>query len=102
MGSGSPSPASERTTVRRRANRGVYDRATIAAILDEALVCHVGFVVEGQPYVIPTIHARDDDRLLIHGAAASRMLGAAAEGLPRGVTVTLVAGLVLARAACHH
>jgi uncharacterized protein len=102
MESSTARPASERTTVRRRANRGVYDRAMIEAILDEALLCHVGFVVEAQPYVIPTIHARDGARILIHGAASSRMLGAAAGGTPLCVTVTLVDGLVLARSAFHH
>jgi nitroimidazol reductase NimA-like FMN-containing flavoprotein (pyridoxamine 5'-phosphate oxidase superfamily) len=96
------SPASERTTVRRRAQRGVYDRTTIAAILDEALICHVGFVVEGQPYVIPTIHARVDDRLMLHGAVSNRMLTAASGGIPLCVTATLVDGLVLARSALHH
>ena len=95
-------PASERTTVRRRANRGVYDRAAIDAILDEALICHVGFVADGRPYVIPTIHARVGDRLLLHGAAASRMLTAASGGVPLCVTVTLLDGLVLARSAFHH
>lgn len=102
MESGDALPVSERTTVRRRANRGVYDRATIEAILDEALICHVGFVVQGQPYVLPTIHARDGARLLIHGAVASRMLGAAADGIPLCVTVTLLDGFVLARSAFHH
>ncbi len=92
----------ERTRVRRRAQRGHYDRATINAILDEALICHVGFVSDSQPYVIPTIHARDGARLLLHGAAASRMLGAAAQGIPLCVTVTLLDGLVLARSAFHH
>jgi nitroimidazol reductase NimA-like FMN-containing flavoprotein (pyridoxamine 5'-phosphate oxidase superfamily) len=82
--------------------RGVYDGAVIEAILDEALICHVGFVVEGQPYVIPTIHARVDDRLVLHGAAASRMLTAASGGIPLCVTATLLDGLVLARSAFHH
>jgi uncharacterized protein len=95
-------PATERVTVRRRSMRGVYDRAVIEAILDEALICHVGFVVEGQPYVIPTIHASVGDRLLLHGAAASRMLTAASDGIPLCVTVTLLDGLVLARSAFHH
>jgi len=94
--------ASERTKVRRRAERGRYDRATVNAILDEALICHVGFVSDSQPFVIPTIHARDGARLLLHGAAASRMLGAAAQGIPLCVTVTLLDGLVLARSAFHH
>src|SRR5208283_463394 len=79
-----------------------YDRAVIDAVLDEALICHVGFVVAGQPYVIPTIHARVGERLLVHGAAASRMLTAASGGFPLCVTVTLVDGLVLARSAFHH
>jgi len=91
-----------RTTVRRLPQRGVYDRAAVFAILDEALVCHVGFVRDGQPFVIPTIFARVEDRLYLHGSAASRMLGALAEGADVCVTVTLVDGLVLARSAFHH
>jgi nitroimidazol reductase NimA-like FMN-containing flavoprotein (pyridoxamine 5'-phosphate oxidase superfamily) len=91
-----------RSTVRRLPDRARYDRETIAAILDEGLVCHVGFVRDGQPYVIPTTYARVDDRLLIHGSAASRMLGSLAEGLPVCVTVTLLDGLVLARSGFHH
>jgi nitroimidazol reductase NimA-like FMN-containing flavoprotein (pyridoxamine 5'-phosphate oxidase superfamily) len=95
-------PPSERTTVRRRASRGVYDRAVINAILDEALICHVGFAIDSQPYVLPTIHARDGERLLLHGAAANRMLNAGAEGVPLCVTVTLLDGIVLARSVFHH
>jgi nitroimidazol reductase NimA-like FMN-containing flavoprotein (pyridoxamine 5'-phosphate oxidase superfamily) len=95
-------PASERITVRRRANRGVYDREAIAAILDEALICHVGFVDDGQPFVLPTIHARLGDRLILHGAAANRMLTAATGGIPLCVTATLLDGIVLARSAFHH
>jgi nitroimidazol reductase NimA-like FMN-containing flavoprotein (pyridoxamine 5'-phosphate oxidase superfamily) len=91
-----------RTTVKRRAQRGVYDRATVEAILDEGLVCHVGFVVEGQPYVLPTIYARVGDRLYLHGSAASRMLRTLADGVETCVTVTLIDGLVLARSAFHH
>jgi uncharacterized protein len=91
-----------RTTVHRLPKRGVYDRAAVAAILDEALVCHVGFAAEGQPFVIPTIFARVEDRLYLHGSAASRMLQALAEGIDVCVTVTLVDGLVLARSAFHH
>jgi uncharacterized protein len=108
MGAAGPStrtgghPASERTTVRRRPQRGVYSRATLEAILDEALICHVGFVIAGQPYVLPTIHARCGDQLLLHGAAANRMLTAARDGIPLCVTVTLLDGLVLARSAFHH
>ncbi len=102
MSSEKAGPASERTTVRRRAQRGVYDRDTINAILDEALICHVGFVLDSQPYVIPTIHARVGDRLFLHGAATNRMLTAARGGIPLCVTVTLLDGLVLARSAFHH
>jgi len=90
------------TTVRRLPQRAVYDRAAVFAILDEALVCHVGFARDGQPFVIPTIFARVEDRLYLHGSAASRMLGALGEGGDICVTVTLVDGLVLARSAFHH
>src|SRR6266850_911810 len=92
----------ERTTLRRRPTRGSYDHATVAAILDEALYCHVGFTVDGQPYVIPTIHARVGEHLYIHGASASRMLRTLKEGVPMCVTVTILDGLVLARSAFHH
>ena len=95
-------PPSERVRVRRLPQRGVYDRAVVHAILDEALVCHVGFVVDGQPYVIPTIHARVGEVLYVHGSAASRMLRTLREGVPVSVTVTLLDGLVLARSAFHH
>jgi nitroimidazol reductase NimA-like FMN-containing flavoprotein (pyridoxamine 5'-phosphate oxidase superfamily) len=91
-----------RTTVRRLPNRGLYDRETIAAILDEGLVCHVGFVAEGQPFVIPTIYARDGERIYVHGSAVSRMLRTLAGGVPVCVTVTIVDGLVLARSAFNH
>jgi uncharacterized protein len=91
-----------RTTVRRLPKRGHYDRETIAAILDEGLICHVGFVAEGQPYVIPTIYARQGDRLILHGSAVSRMLRTLAGGVPVCVTVTLVDGLVLARSVFNH
>lgn len=92
----------ERTTVKRIPKRGAYDRETIDAILDEAFICHVGFVVDGQPYVIPTGYARDGDRIYIHGSAASRMLRELAGGVDVCVTVTIVDGLVLARSAFHH
>jgi len=95
-------PASERTTIRRLPKRAAYDRVTIDAILDEALHCHLGFAVDGQPYVIPTIHARVADRLYVHGSAASRMLRRLAGAVPACLTVTLVDGLVLARSAFHH
>lgn len=92
----------ERTSVRRRPERGVYDFAAIAAILDEGLVCHVGFAIGAQPYVIPTIYGRVGDKLYIHGSAASRMLRALLDGASVCVTVTLLDGLVLARSAFHH
>lgn len=95
-----------RTTVRRLAARGVYDREAIYAILDEALICHVGFAVPSengvQPVVIPTIHTRVGDTLYFHGSAASRMLRSLKNGLDACVTVTLLDGLVLARSAFHH
>jgi nitroimidazol reductase NimA-like FMN-containing flavoprotein (pyridoxamine 5'-phosphate oxidase superfamily) len=91
-----------RTTLRRLPQRGVYDRDVIHAILDEALVCHVAFVDEGQPYVIPTVHVRIGSRLYVHGSQGSRMLRCLREGAPACVTVTLLDGLVLARSAFHH
>lgn len=91
-----------RTTVRRLPKRAEYDRNTINAILDEAFVCHVGFVADGQPVVIPTAFGRVDESLYLHGSAASRMLKTLAEGVDVCVTVTLVDGLVLARSAFHH
>ncbi|MGE0684306.1 MAG: pyridoxamine 5'-phosphate oxidase family protein [Candidatus Binatia bacterium] len=95
----SPTP---RTTLHRRPNRAAYDRATVEAILDEGLYCHAGFTVDGQPYVIPTIHARVKDRLYIHGSSASRMLRSLKEGAPMCITVTILDGLILARSAFHH
>ena len=92
----------DRTAVRRLPERGRYDRAQADAILDEALTCHLGFVVDGQPFVIPTIHARVGATLYVHGSAASRMLRAAKAGPPICVNVTLVDGLVMARSAFHH
>lgn len=92
----------KRTRLKRLPKRGHFERAVINEILDEAIVCHVGFVVEGQPYVIPTGFARVDDDLYIHGSAASRMLRSLAEGIEVCVTVTLLDGLVLARSAFHH
>jgi hypothetical protein len=93
---------SARTTVRRLPERGVYERAAIDAILDEGLICHVGFSAEGQSYVIPCVYARVGDRLYLHGSSASRMLRALAAGAPACATVTLLDGLVLARSAFHH
>ena len=91
-----------RTTVRRLPTRGVYDAETIAAILDEGFVCHVGFMAEGQPFVIPTIYGRRGSRLYLHGSAVSRLLKTLAGGVPVCVTVTLVDGLVLARSVFNH
>jgi hypothetical protein len=93
---------SPRTTVRRMPKRGAYDRATIESILDEGLVCHLGFVVEGQPYVLPTIYARLGGEIFVHGSAASRMVRALGDGIAMCLTVTLLDGLVLARSAFHH
>ena len=90
-------PPTERTRVVRESHRGTYDRGTIDNILDEGFVCHVGFSVDGQPYVIPTLFARIGDAIYFHGSAASRMLRGAAAGVPVCVTVTLTDGLVLAR-----
>lgn len=95
-------PASERTRVVREAHRAVYDREVIYRILDEAFVCHIGFAVEGQPFVIPTMFARVGDHLYIHGSAASRMLRSLTAGTPLCVTVTLLDGLVLARSVFNH
>lgn len=95
-------PPSDRTRVRRLPGRGAWDRATIDVILDEALVCHLGFVDEGQPFVIPTIHARSGDVVWLHGSSASRAMRCAGDGRPICVTVTLQDGLVLARSAFHH
>jgi nitroimidazol reductase NimA-like FMN-containing flavoprotein (pyridoxamine 5'-phosphate oxidase superfamily) len=91
-----------RTTVKRLAKRGAYDRATVDAIVDEALLCHVGFLVDGAPVVIPTIHWREGDQLYFHGSAASRMLRSLKSGVDVCVTITLLDGLVLARSAFHH
>jgi len=92
----------ERTQVKRLPKRGKYDAETVYKILDEAFVCHVGFVVDGQPYVIPTNFGRVGDTVYLHGSAASRMLRTLSGGIPVCVTVTLVDGLVLARSAFHH
>ncbi len=91
-----------RSTVRRLPERGRYDRDTIDAILDEGLVCHVGLVDEGQPFVIPAVYARLGDRVVVHGSAASRLINVLASGAPACLTVTLLDGLVLARSGFHH
>lgn len=95
-------PKTERTTLKRLPKRGAYDRNSIYGILDEGLICHVGFAVDGRPFVIPTGYARIEDRLFIHGSQASRMLRTLANGLDVCITVTLLDGLVLARSAFHH
>jgi nitroimidazol reductase NimA-like FMN-containing flavoprotein (pyridoxamine 5'-phosphate oxidase superfamily) len=95
-------PLTDRTKLKRLPKRGHFDRETVYAILDEGFICHVGFVVDGHPFVIPTGYARDGDKLYIHGSQASRMLRTLADGLDACVTVTLVDGLVLARSAFHH
>jgi nitroimidazol reductase NimA-like FMN-containing flavoprotein (pyridoxamine 5'-phosphate oxidase superfamily) len=95
-------PATTRTEVRRLPTRGAYDAHTIHAILDEGLICHVGFVHEGSPFVIPTGHARVGDHLLIHGSSASRMIRALSLEVEACITVTLIDGLVLARSAFNH
>jgi nitroimidazol reductase NimA-like FMN-containing flavoprotein (pyridoxamine 5'-phosphate oxidase superfamily) len=92
----------DRTQVKRLPKRGHYDRETVYRILDAGFVCHIGFGVEGQPYVIPTNYGRSGDTLYVHGSAASRMLKTLSAGIPVCVTVTHVDGLVLARAAFHH
>jgi nitroimidazol reductase NimA-like FMN-containing flavoprotein (pyridoxamine 5'-phosphate oxidase superfamily) len=92
-----------RTTVRRQRDRGRYERALVHSILDEALICHVGFTMDdGQPVVLPTIHARVGEVLYLHGAPASHMLRSLAGGVPACVTATLVDGIVFARSAFHH
>src|SRR5499425_1137564 len=95
-------PPTERTRVVREPQRGVYDRESIYKILDEAFVCHVGFSLDGQPYVIPTMFARVVDSIYFHGSAASRMLRGAAGGVPVCITVTLLDGLILTRSVFNH
>jgi nitroimidazol reductase NimA-like FMN-containing flavoprotein (pyridoxamine 5'-phosphate oxidase superfamily) len=95
-------PTSARSTVRRHRERGDYDRSVLNAILDEGLVCHIGFTDEDTTYVLPTGYARVDDVLYVHGASANHMLGVLANRAQACVTVTLLDGLVLARASFHH
>jgi nitroimidazol reductase NimA-like FMN-containing flavoprotein (pyridoxamine 5'-phosphate oxidase superfamily) len=90
------------TQVKRLPDRGLYDRAEVYKILDEGFLCHAGFMVEGQPFVIPTGYGRRDDQLYLHGSAASRMLRSLSGGIKMCVTVTLLDGLVLARSAFNH
>jgi len=91
-----------RTTLKRLPKRGSHEREVIDQILDEGFICHVGFAVDGQPFVIPTGYARVKDQLIVHGSQASRMLRAVGQGIDVCVTVTLIDGLVLARSAFHH
>lgn len=95
-------PPSDRTTVKRLSKRAAYDRDTIHAILDEGLVCHVAFAVDGQPTVIPTIYVRIGEAVYLHGSPASRMLQLVQRGEEVCIAFTIVDGLVLARSAFHH
>ena len=92
----------DRTKVRRLAERGSFELDLINTIIDEALICHVGFTADGKPVVIPTIHTRVDDQLYLHGAPANHMLRSISDGIDACVTITLIDGLVLARSAFHH
>lgn len=92
----------DKNRVRRMPTRGAYDTATIYPIVDAALICHVGLVQDGEPVVIPTLHARRGDEILLHGATTSRLMQYAAAGHPLCLTMTLVDGLVLARSVFHH
>jgi nitroimidazol reductase NimA-like FMN-containing flavoprotein (pyridoxamine 5'-phosphate oxidase superfamily) len=96
------SPATDRTRIVREPNRAEYNREAIHKILDEGLVCHLGFAADGQPFVIPTMYARIGDHIYFHGSAASRTLRALSSGLPVCITVTLSDGLVLARSIFNH
>ncbi len=99
---GAMSPPTERTRVRRRPDRGRYDVDTIAAILDEGLVCHLGFSAGGRTTVVPTLHVRVGEAVYLHGAPANQALGELAGGIEVCLTVTLLDGLVLSRSAFHH
>ncbi len=92
----------KRNKIRRIPERASYSKATIYPIIDAAPICHLGFVDDGQPFVIPTIHARVDDKLFVHGAKSSRTLKQSSSGIPMCVTVTLIDGLVVARSLFHH
>ncbi|HEY9528943.1 MAG TPA: pyridoxamine 5'-phosphate oxidase family protein [Anaerolineales bacterium] len=92
----------DKNSIKRLPKRGHYDRQTIYQILDEALICHVGFTVDGQPYVLPINFARIDDTIVLHGAKASRLLKHVEAGHPICVEATIVDGLVLARSVFHH
>jgi nitroimidazol reductase NimA-like FMN-containing flavoprotein (pyridoxamine 5'-phosphate oxidase superfamily) len=98
----SDQPPSKRATVKRAPKQGVYDRAAIDAILDQGLICHVGFSIDRETFVIPTIHVRVGDKVCLHGSRASRMMQALAGGADACLAVTIVDGLVLARSIFHH
>lgn len=104
MSSTPPQPftPTPRTTLKRLAVRGTYDRAAVHAVLDEGLVCHVGFVIDGAPVILPTAYTRIGDSLYLHGSSGNRMLRSVASGAEACITVTLLDGLVLARSAFHH
>ena len=95
-------PQTARTSLKRLPQRGSYDRELINQILDEGFICHIGFAVDGQPFVIPTGYARVGDRLFVHGSQASRMLRVLGKGIEVCLAATLIDGLVLARSAFHH
>ena len=97
-----PQMPTARTRVVREPHRAVYDREAVYRILDEGFLCHAGFVLDGQPFVIPTSYGRNEDSLYIHGSAASRMLRQMKDGVPVCITVTLLDGLVLARSVFNH
>jgi nitroimidazol reductase NimA-like FMN-containing flavoprotein (pyridoxamine 5'-phosphate oxidase superfamily) len=97
-----PAAVAERVRLRRLSDRGSHEAQTIHQILDAGFLAHVGFCVEGQPFVIPTLYGRDGDKLYLHGSAASRMLRELERGLPACISVSVVDGLVLARSAFHH
>jgi nitroimidazol reductase NimA-like FMN-containing flavoprotein (pyridoxamine 5'-phosphate oxidase superfamily) len=95
-------PKTARNKVKRHPERGAYDPAVIYPIVDEALICHVGFIQDNQPYIIPTLHARQDDTILLHGAKGSRLLRYIEAGGDVCITITLIDGIVLARSAFSH
>src|SRR3982074_1895601 len=92
----------DRTKIRRKPDRGSYDRELIYRILDEAFVCHVGFIADGQPFVVPTNYVRVGDKLFLHGSVASRLMKTLASGAPFCLSVTLLDGIVLAPTATGH
>ena len=95
-------PKTDLNKVKRLPKRGHYDKETIYSVVDDALICHVGMIIDGRPVVIPTIHARQGDNILLHGASTSRMLNHVATGADMCVTITHLDGLVLARSVFHH